>query len=118
MDPEWLRRDIDAVIDRVEVNGIARGILDTSTVVLLERMVDLLSRPPEMLITAITLAELSVVPSSLRHQVSEPPVSCACSRPGLTSIRYPSMPPQREPSGLQVKSERSLASATAAVMAS
>lgn len=39
-----------------------RGILDTSTVVLLERIEDLNSLPPQPLITAVTLAELSVGP--------------------------------------------------------
>lgn len=39
-----------------------RGILDTSTVVLLERIDDPLSLPPEPLITAVTLAELSIGP--------------------------------------------------------
>ena len=39
-----------------------RGILDTSTVVLLERIYDPRSLPPEPLITAVTLAELSVGP--------------------------------------------------------
>jgi hypothetical protein len=39
-----------------------RGILDTSTVVLLERIGDPGSLPPEPLITAVTLAELSVGP--------------------------------------------------------
>ena len=39
-----------------------RGILDTSTVVLLERIEDPRSLPPEPLITAVTLAELSVGP--------------------------------------------------------
>ena len=39
-----------------------RGILDTSTVILLPRMVDATALPPEPLITAITLAELSVGP--------------------------------------------------------
>jgi hypothetical protein len=39
-----------------------RGILDTSTVVLLERIEDVRSLPPEPLITAVTLAELSVGP--------------------------------------------------------
>ena len=40
----------------------ARGILDTSTVILLARMVDATALPPEPLITAVTLAELSVGP--------------------------------------------------------
>jgi tRNA(fMet)-specific endonuclease VapC len=39
-----------------------RGILDTSTVVLLERIGDPRSLPLEPLITAVTLAELSVGP--------------------------------------------------------
>ena len=39
-----------------------RGILDTSTVVLLERIDDPRTLPPEPLITAVTLAELSVGP--------------------------------------------------------
>ena len=39
-----------------------RGILDTSTVVLLERIDDPRTLPPEPLITAVTLAELSVAP--------------------------------------------------------
>jgi hypothetical protein len=40
----------------------SRGVLDTSTVVLLERIDDPVSLPPEPLITAVTLAELSVGP--------------------------------------------------------
>ncbi len=39
-----------------------RGILDTSTVILLERLVDANTLPVEPLITAVTLAELSVGP--------------------------------------------------------
>ena len=44
------------------MNATDRGILDTSTVVLLERIDDPRSLPPEPLITAVTLAELSVGP--------------------------------------------------------
>jgi predicted nucleic acid-binding protein len=44
------------------VTTTERGILDTSAVVLLERIDDPLSLPPEPLITAVTLAELSVGP--------------------------------------------------------
>lgn len=40
----------------------ARGILDTSTVILLPRMVDATALPMEPVITAVTLAELSVGP--------------------------------------------------------
>jgi tRNA(fMet)-specific endonuclease VapC len=39
-----------------------RGILDTSTVILLEKLVDARALPAEPLITAVTLAELSVGP--------------------------------------------------------
>ncbi len=41
---------------------MARGILDTSTLILLGRMQDTHALPDEPLITAITLAELSVGP--------------------------------------------------------
>lgn len=44
------------------MNAKDRGILDTNTVVLLERIDDPRSLPPEPLITAVTLAELSVGP--------------------------------------------------------
>ena len=40
----------------------ARGILDTSTVIVLEKLPDAHALPAEPLITAITLAELSVGP--------------------------------------------------------
>ncbi len=39
-----------------------RGVLDTSTVILLQRLDDVEALPPEPLITAITLAELAVGP--------------------------------------------------------
>jgi tRNA(fMet)-specific endonuclease VapC len=39
-----------------------RGILDTSTVILLEKLSDVKTLPAEPLITAVTLAELSVGP--------------------------------------------------------
>lgn len=39
-----------------------RGILDTSTVILLERIADTTTLPDEPFITAVTLAELSVGP--------------------------------------------------------
>lgn len=40
----------------------SRGVLDTSTVILLGRLVDVTALPDEPLITAVTLAELSVGP--------------------------------------------------------
>jgi tRNA(fMet)-specific endonuclease VapC len=45
-----------------EESGRPRGILDTSTVILLEKLVDAKALPAEPLITAVTLAELSVGP--------------------------------------------------------
>lgn len=45
-----------------EVPGSTRGILDTSTVVLLGRLEDAGALPVEPLITAVTLAELAVGP--------------------------------------------------------
>lgn len=39
-----------------------RGVLDTSTVIVLERLTDATALPTEPLITAVTLAELSVGP--------------------------------------------------------
>ncbi len=47
------------MIDRVRHS---RGILDTNTVILLPRMHDVTMLPEEALITAVTLAELSVGP--------------------------------------------------------
>jgi tRNA(fMet)-specific endonuclease VapC len=41
---------------------MARGILDTSTLILLGRITDVAALPEEPLITAVTLAELSVGP--------------------------------------------------------
>jgi tRNA(fMet)-specific endonuclease VapC len=42
--------------------GATRGILDTSTVILLQRLADATALPAEPLITTVTLAELSVGP--------------------------------------------------------
>jgi predicted nucleic acid-binding protein len=46
----------------------ARGILDTSTVILLPRLVDATTLPSEPVITAVTLAELSVGPLVARDE--------------------------------------------------
>lgn len=43
-------------------NGHERGVLDTSTVILLSRITDAATLPAESLITAVTLAELSAGP--------------------------------------------------------
>lgn len=48
--------------DAAELDGSTRGILDTSTVILLQRLTDASALPAEPLITAVTLAELSVGP--------------------------------------------------------
>jgi predicted nucleic acid-binding protein len=45
-----------------ELRGEGRGILDTSTVILLSRLRDEVALPAEPMITAITLAELAVGP--------------------------------------------------------
>jgi tRNA(fMet)-specific endonuclease VapC len=45
-----------------EAAGSVRGILDTSTVLLLQRLTDATTLPGEPLITTVTLAELSVGP--------------------------------------------------------
>jgi tRNA(fMet)-specific endonuclease VapC len=45
-----------------------RGILDTSTVIMLEKLVDAETLPTEPLITAVTLAELSVGPLVAREE--------------------------------------------------
>ena len=45
-----------------EASPHSRGILDTSTVILLEKLTDAKTLPVEPLITAVTLAELSVGP--------------------------------------------------------
>ena len=44
------------------IDRVRRGVLDTSTLILLPRIADAAVLPPEPLITAITLAELSVGP--------------------------------------------------------
>ncbi|MGH9182282.1 MAG: type II toxin-antitoxin system VapC family toxin [Acidimicrobiales bacterium] len=44
------------------MNATGRGILDTSTLILLGRLTDISALPTEPLITAVTLAELSVGP--------------------------------------------------------
>jgi predicted nucleic acid-binding protein len=46
----------------IAAGAVPRGVLDTSTVILLERITDVLSLPEEPMITAVTLAELSVGP--------------------------------------------------------
>ncbi len=45
-----------------EIPGSTRGILDTSTLLLLRRLTDAGALPAEPLITAVTLAELAVGP--------------------------------------------------------
>jgi tRNA(fMet)-specific endonuclease VapC len=50
-----------------ESRGVERGILDTSTVVLLGRLSDAGALPTEPLITAVTLAELAVGPLVARQ---------------------------------------------------
>ena len=44
------------------LDSTVRGVLDTSTIVLFERIADVSTLPEEPMITAVTLAELSVGP--------------------------------------------------------
>jgi tRNA(fMet)-specific endonuclease VapC len=46
----------------------SRGVLDTSTLIVLQRLTDAATLPDEPLITAVTLAELSVGPLVARDQ--------------------------------------------------
>lgn len=48
--------------------GSGRGILDTSTVIMLSRLTDASALPAEPLITTVTLAELSVGPLVARDE--------------------------------------------------
>jgi predicted nucleic acid-binding protein len=47
---------------------VSRGVLDTSTLILLPRLHDAAALPEEPLITAVTLAELSAGPLVARHE--------------------------------------------------
>jgi hypothetical protein len=47
-------------VPTIETPGVSRGVLDTSTVILLNRITDASALPLEPLITAVTLAELSL----------------------------------------------------------
>ena len=58
----------------------ARGIIDTSTVIILPRLDDPAVLPDEPLITAITLAELTVV--------SAPDVNLSVKVPGPFNCRF------------------------------
>jgi hypothetical protein len=69
----------DATVTRL------RGILDTSTVIMLSRITDPAHLPAEPLITAVTLAELSVGPLVATDDAYGPRARRACSRPKPTS---------------------------------
>jgi tRNA(fMet)-specific endonuclease VapC len=64
MDPEALRREIDAIIDQSLWTCLStvRGVLDTNTIIFDEQFVDGSVLPSEPLMTTVTLAELSVGP--------------------------------------------------------
>src|SRR5690349_4282502 len=66
-----------------------RGVLDTNTVIMLPRVIGAAFLPAEPLITAVTLAELSVGPlvaSTNEERAARQPIS---SRLRRTSIRWP-----------------------------
>ena len=60
LDARSLRRDLDRVIDPSAVSRHEQGLLDTSAVIGLEHVQDVSMLPERPLISAITLAELSV----------------------------------------------------------
>lgn len=55
-----------------EASAPTRGILDTSTVILLQRITDVGALPAEPLITAVTLAELAVGPLVAGREAERP----------------------------------------------
>ena len=72
VDPVALREDIDELLglgrfERRVDSGIERGILDTSTLVILGQLPDAHALPAEPMITAVTLAELTVGPLVARE---------------------------------------------------
>jgi hypothetical protein len=68
-----------------------RGILDTSTVILLGRLNEA-DLPAEPLITAVTLAELSVGPLVAVDESERAPGRLNCNKPSRTLSRCPSTP--------------------------
>jgi len=68
--------------------GRIRGILETSTVILLPRLSDPKFLPAEPVVTAATLAELSVGPLAARSDRERRRVRHTCNRPKLISIRF------------------------------
>ena len=64
-----------------------RGVLDTNTVIMLSRVTDAAWLPAEPLITAVTLAELSVGPLVASTDAERPRARRTSSRPRPTSIR-------------------------------
>jgi len=77
----------------------SRGVLDTSTVVLLERIDDPVSLPPEPLITAVTLAELSVGPLVATTPSEQATRQLRLQQAEADFDPLPSTPPRREPLG-------------------
>jgi len=63
----------------------ARGVLDTSTVILLAQLQDATTLPAEPLITTVTLAELSVGPLVARDQQEFQPARPTSNKPKPTS---------------------------------
>lgn len=57
----------DAPAPTAHGTRLGRGVLDTNTVILLPRLTDAAALPQEPLITAITLAEMSVGPLVTTH---------------------------------------------------
>ena len=76
-----------------------RGVLDTSTVILLGELTDATALPAEPLITAVTLASFPLARSSPAMSGSVPRARRTFSRPRRTLTRFLSMPAPPGPSG-------------------
>ncbi len=79
-------------------SGPSRGLLDTSTVILLGRLADASVLPDEPLVAAVTLAELAVGPLVAADEDERASARPTSSRPRPISSRCPSTPPRRGPS--------------------
>jgi tRNA(fMet)-specific endonuclease VapC len=83
----------------VTTQGQTRGVLDTSTVILLSRIGDATLLPAQPVITAVTLAELSVGPLVARTDEERVARQAHLQQAETALIRSRSMPRQHERSG-------------------
>jgi hypothetical protein len=73
-------------------------MLDTSTVILLGRLSDASALPTESVVSAVTLAELSVGPHLVRTARERVLVKRTCNKASPISRRFRSVPMRRAPS--------------------